>query len=172
MYSKVAERYHTTDDQLCFVYASTEESGGIFGLELASRHPDLVLVEYAPHAVRAMEGRERISGPFEIDFVESPGDGSSHGARWDNLAEYAGQLVQNFKELSDSDVEYHLDGLSNMALEGTKAWGGGWPVIQYGVSEARRDVLTGLKYRQKELYEGLFYIATSFTERDAFSLAV
>jgi hypothetical protein len=166
--TSLGQRYDLADESLAFIYAHTAESGGIFGLQLEpSLLHNQVLVEFAPHCKRIMVGKDRIYGPFDVDYVDSPGDGTSHGATWSNFSSYLGPIATGYRGMTSVEVEYQIDGLSNMALEGERAWGGGWSVIRHGLSEARDDLSQGLRNKQEALFQGLFYLATNFAELEA-----
>lgn len=177
-------KYHNVpDDELRFVYAHSDESGGMFGLEVhgtslfgmalagMGNDPEQWLaIEHAPHSARYIAQNNLSGEPRIIDYTLSGGDGSSHGATWPHFAEALEPLsIRNFHRLGAEDLRLQLDGLLNMASEGARRDGGGWTVIAEGLRNAQNELLEGSAWThrdQRTMYEGLGYIATNFVERD------
>lgn len=167
----VAKRFNMEDADLPWTYARTEETGSIFGLKVPGLmtvfRPELSSICYAPHTYRILE--KIVHQPEPVEYVESPGDGSSHGATWRNFARLLEPLdLRNFAAVRSDDtaLELHLDGLQNMALEGANRHGEGWATIHKGLVGTREDLYDGKGYMQGPLFQGLGWLATNFAERE------
>ncbi len=178
--TQLGKYYRMDDGELPWVYAYTEESGGIFGLEMDSLltstffRKSHLSVSYAKHTSRMMARSGIVTGPVEVGYVASHGDGTSHGATWANFAKLLEPLSElgEFRKIDDRNLELQLDGLQNMALEGANRHDGGWSVIHEGLVDARDDMLNGLRWRQAQLYQGLGELATNFSEREEAAMSV
>jgi hypothetical protein len=163
----LARRLGMDDADLAFVYTHSHDTGGVFGLHyLNLLVPSYEKIAYEDNMYWMIHKGNIDVGPIDIDFVPSSGDISSHGATWEHLARLSTSAVSVFRQLTDSEIELHLDGLSGMAAEGARASGGGWSVIHEGLVLARRDLYDGKGYLQEPLYRGLAYIALNFDERE------
>lgn len=173
--TELGKYYGMDDSELPWVYVSTEDSGGLFGLEMDNLLTSLdfrntmLSVSYGKHISRVMHRSGIVKGPEAIEYIESPGDGTSHGATWQHFAELTRGVssYEGFHKLDDRSLELQLDGLLNMTLEGANRYGAGWLVIHEGLVDARNDVLEGNRWRQDQLYQGLGLMATNFAERES-----
>lgn len=172
--TEAGKYYHLDDEELPWVYAYSSDSGGIFGLDMnllptsVDFRKQLLAVHYGKHIGRIMSRNLITKGPLEVAYVESPGDGSSHGATWRHFAELTRGVSDRdtFRRLDDRTLELQLDGLENMAIEGARREGGGWSVIHEGLADARTDLYEGKGWRQEQLFVGLGWMARSFAERE------
>lgn len=180
----IGKRHNTPDDQLQFVYAQSESTGSMFGLEvhgvtlfglaLSGMRNDpehWLTIEHSPHSARYISLGNLTDDPQIIEYAPSQGDGSSHSATWTHLAEAMEPLsLKHYHRLDEEGIELHLDGLLNMATEGAHREGGGWAVIAEGLRKAQNEMLnSGNRYRTWEhrtMYQGLGYLAANFAERD------
>ena len=86
--TEASKYYHIDDEELPWVYAYSSDSGGIFGLDMdllptsSDFRQQLLAVHYGKHTGRIISRDLLTKGPLEVEYVESPGDGSSHGATW------------------------------------------------------------------------------------------
>ncbi len=172
--TSVGEYYRMDDEELPWVYVYTEDSGGLFGLEMDNFMTSvdfgrtMLSVHYGKHISRVMSRRGIIKGPETVDYIESYGDGTSHGATWKHFAELTRGVSDPriFRKLDDHSLELQLDGLQNMALEGANRHDAGWSVIHEGLVDASNDMLAGKAWRQEQLYVGLGWMARNFAERE------
>ena len=162
------KHYRIDDDQLCFVYAHSSETGGVFGLEF--RTADMskpTVVETSKGGSRWQIAGNNLTQPVvDVEYVPSQGDGTSHGATWDYLARSVEPLARHLRTMNNTQIEHHLDGLQNIAAEGAVRQGEGWATIHEGLLVASQDVIQELGWRQGNLYKGLFYLAANFAERE------
>lgn len=162
----VAKHYGMKDEDLAFVYAESRESGGIFGLEKRAFKPGVTVVEYAPFWSRWMSKKNFVVPPVDIDYKPSMGDGTGRGTTWDVLADRVEPLANEFDHRDISTIDAHVDAIINITAEGANREGDAWTVIHNGMIAARNDMLEGNTFRQGALYQGLFYLATNFSQRE------
>lgn len=165
----LGKQYRMDDAELCFVYAHSRESGGVFGLEHRRSIFDTdkpTIIETANNSKWRIAGGNLTQPVVDVDYVSSVGDGTSHGATWDYLAQSVEPLAHDLRRMDNKQIEHHLDGLQNIVAEGAVRQGEGWSAIHEGLLVASQDVIQELGWRQGNLYRGLFYLATNFAERD------
>lgn len=162
----IGKRLHIPDESLAFIYVKSYETGGLVGLEYHAFSPNLVVAEYAPHAKRYILRENLTERPQDIDYVASCGDGTSHGATWENFCNYVLPLSRSSLQMSDSERQSHIDGLLNMAAEGSNSFGMGWNVLKHALLDAQTEVAEGMGWRIHTLFEGLGYMALNYAERE------
>lgn len=176
--TEVGKYYRMDDEHLPWVYVYSSDSGGIFGLEMQNMRTavdferKLLSVNYGKHISRVIARGNINNGPLRVEYVDSPGDGSSHGATWQHFAELTRGVSDRdaFRRLDDRTLELQLDGLENMALEGANRHGAGWSVIHRGLADAHIDLDNGKGWREEQLFVGLGWMAHNFAEREEAAL--